>query len=283
MDSRRDSHGRSSVLLRQGYHNHPAGAVSSGKGLRRTPVLLGPVLPGSGLLQTPVLLWPDPLGNGLMRTPVLLAPVPPGTGLLRTRLLLGLSPPRGGTTVEYKRSAGSGSHDSQSTVNAASDGASSSGNWAPTNQTQRVLLGLPPLERKLPQARSQVLLGRLLLGFRLPRMLMQVAGLPGTGCPAQLGLFCGTGATASQESCPSGPSRPGDQATAASLIGVGSSENCTATDMPVRLLVGTDWSGNPGEPAADWGMVTVDTDTTSAGLSMNRTEGNMVTADQPVN
>ena len=59
------------------------------------------------------------------------------------------------------------------------------------------LLGLPPLGRKLPWARSQVLLGCLLQQFRLPQTFMWVMGPPGAGHPlirfaAQLGLpLCG--------------------------------------------------------------------------------------------
>ena len=91
------------------------------------------------------------------------------------------------------------------------------------------------------------------------------------------------GATVSQESRHAGLSPPGDQTNVDSFIGVSSSENRTATDSPVRLPVGRDWSGDPAGLAPDGCMATTGTDTMSAGSSVNWMEGNTATADQPVN
>ena len=99
------------------------------------------------------------------------------------------SPPRGGVTVEHKLSAGSSPMGASLPWMQVQLGPVRPG----TTGLPWALLDLSPLGRKLPLARSEVLLVHLLQDFKLPRMFKQVTGPPGTGrllirLTAQLGL-----------------------------------------------------------------------------------------------
>ena len=142
-------------------------------------VLLGPFPQGNSLPRTPLLLGLDPPGNDLPRTTVLLCVVtlvPPGTSLPLIRLLLGLTP-LPGEELSWSTSVLLGPVPMRAGLlwMQVQLGLVLPGTSLPQTGLG-ALPGLPPPGRKLPQARSQVLLGCLLQEFRLPQTFMWVMG-----------------------------------------------------------------------------------------------------------
>ena len=244
-------------------------------------VLLGPFPRGNSLPRTPLLLGLDPPGNDLPRTTVLLCLVTlvsPGTSLPLIILLLGLTP-LPGEELSWSTSVLLGPVPMRAGLlwMQVQLGLVLPGTSLPQTGLG-ALPGLPPPGRKLPQARSQVLLGCLLQEFRLPQTFMWVMS-PLIRLTTHLGLPpCGQQLLGSRSAVLLGcvPRRSGYRERSDWGRFLGEPDYHKHTCQPPG---GTDWSGDPAGPAPDQCIATTDTDTTSAGASVNRTEGNMAAAD----